>query len=414
MVLSFYTRAPTQAAQLGDMEQLGSQRVRLLRAVAGADASAAPPELLVDATDEESDKLAHFTLRLAFCTSPDLSEWFLAAESELFARRLRHCAAEDALALLASEGVRYEPVQEEETTPDGPAFKVPFQDAPQLVRHRRVPLRNGVCVVPLRCMRAVAAHHFRVALEQQLKILRRAQAANTVDDRLAPMFARFAALVRAHDRRHHHRGNKLSRVTPASVDAAAETHFPLCARHLHRQFRAQHHLKYDGRVQYRMFLKGLGWPVHDALAHFRREFVRVLPPATFDREYAYHIRHSYGLEGARRDYAPPDCRQILRGAAPRLGQHHGCPFRHWDAAHLSAELRAAGLSATATAPIVAQAVTGSCQRACQSHFDATHRLSYADAARQSGRADEQEEEAAVAAASVTHPNTWLDVSFGAV
>lgn len=349
--------------------------------------------------------------------SSDLSEWFLDAETELFVRRLRVCAPEEALALLAREGVSYEPVVlDGATSTSSAAFYVPFQDAVPLVRRRRVQLHKGVCVVPLLHMRVVATHHFRIALAQQLKVLRLAQAANaevaSSADRLSPIFAHFIALAR--DQRTTRRNNDpLARVTAATIDTVADTHFPLCARHLHRQFRTHHHLKYDGRVQYRMFLKGLGWSVHDTLAHFRREFVRVLPPAKFDKEYAYHIRHSYGLEGARKDYAPPDCRQILRSTAPRHGQHHGCPFRHWDAAHLSAQLRADGLSAANVASVVALATAGSCERACERHFDASHRLSFADASRQQETATRGTATVTVGPLSVTHPNTWLDVSYEA-
>lgn len=339
------------------------------------------------------------------------------SESKLLAARLRTCDASEAVNLLAREGIRYET-----TTDEGGGelvYGVPFQDASALVRQRRVLLRRGVCFVPLQLMRAVAVHYFRVALKQQMKVMRRALAANpeasNSTERLAPILASFVARARESDARSGD-ANRQDRiqVTAANVDAIAETHFPLCVKHLHRKFRENHHLKYDGRVQYRMFLKGLGWSVQDTLLHFRSEFVRVIPPDSFDKEYAYHIRHSYGLEGARKDYAPPDCAQIIHGAVPRHGQYHGCPFRHWDAAHLNAELRASGLAVSSASQIAALAATGNCQRACQSHFDASHRFSYADAAAalQSSRhhARQALELPSKWTASVSHPNTWLEAS----
>ncbi|KAJ0397882.1 hypothetical protein ATCC90586_006468 [Pythium insidiosum] len=170
-----------------------------------------------------------------------------------------------------------------------------------------------------------------------------------------------------------HQGEQQLALTLENIDRIAESHFPLCMRHLHRKLRENHHLKYDGRVQYRMFLKGLGFTVQDSLIFFRDEFTRVISSAKFDREYAYHIRHSYGLEGSRKDYAPMDCAQIINGAAPRHGQHHGCPFKHWDTAALDAELRRTGLSNTEqVARITRLAAQRKPEAACSELFAALH------------------------------------------
>ncbi|KAG6597949.1 tRNA pseudouridine(38-40) synthase [Phytophthora cinnamomi] len=97
----------------------------------------------------------------------------------------------------------------------------------------------------------------------------------------------------------------------AEIDRVAQKHFPLCMKQLHCKLRENHHLKYDGRVQYRMFLKGAGFSVHECIQFFRKEFTKAIPADRFDKEYTYHIRHSYGLEGSRKDYAPLDCEQII-------------------------------------------------------------------------------------------------------
>lgn len=64
--LSFYTRAPQRAAELRAFEQLGLLRLRLLRAVT----TGSLDDGAIDAREltGEQDTLAHYALRLAFCT----------------------------------------------------------------------------------------------------------------------------------------------------------------------------------------------------------------------------------------------------------------------------------------------------------------------------------------------------------
>jgi DNA primase large subunit len=47
-------------------------------------------------------------------------------------------------------------------------------------------------------------------------------------------------------------------------------HMPPCMRHLHAQLRRDQHLKHQGRMQYGLFLKGIGLSLEEALIFWRK------------------------------------------------------------------------------------------------------------------------------------------------
>jgi DNA primase large subunit len=87
-------------------------------------------------------------------------------------------------------------------------------------------------------------------------------------------------------------------------------------RNLHKTLRREKHLRHYGRLQYGLFLKvrllieikdnslqGIGLDVEEALVFWRAAFANINDDK-FRKEYQYNIRHSYGLEGGRRNYKP--------------------------------------------------------------------------------------------------------------
>lgn len=49
-----------------------------------------------------------------------------------------------------------------------------------------------------------------------------------------------------------------NKVNPADIDKLAKQHFPLCMQHIHNVLKINHHLKHHCRLQYGLFLKGIG------------------------------------------------------------------------------------------------------------------------------------------------------------
>jgi DNA primase large subunit len=71
----------------------------------------------------------------------------------------------------------------------------------------------------------------------------------------------------------------------------AERSFPLCMSHLYKSLKDENHLRHGGRMQFGLFLKGIGLSLQDALIFWKTAFARRTAPEKFDKEYAYNIRH---------------------------------------------------------------------------------------------------------------------------
>ena len=118
-------------------------------------------------------------------------------------------------------------------------------------------------------------------------------------------------------------------------------------QNLHRSLRRDSHLKHYGRLQYTLFLKGIGLNLEECLLFWRQGFNKITDD-TFNKEYRYNVRHAYGDVGGdsnRRGngYSPYSCQKILTEHPPGPGESHGCPYRHFSVDNLTALLQAVGV-----------------------------------------------------------------------
>lgn len=115
-------------------------------------------------------------------------------------------------------------------------------------------------------------------------------------------------------------------------------------RVLHKALRKNHHLTHGGRVQYGLFLKGIGISLPNAMAFWKNEFTKIMDETVFNKEHSYQIRFAFGWEGSRRDYQPFTCLKIMESTVgPR--DYHGCPFKHMPLGILEDELTDCGVNA---------------------------------------------------------------------
>lgn len=261
-------------------------------------------------------------------------------------------------------------------------FKVHFTEALDLVRRRQVLVVGGLCYVPETEMRAILGLMFKSLLIQNLALTAKTLPNLDEDDRLVRMLSDL-------DRRYTAGGSGAegslfqqdgASVTPEMIRPLSEKSFPLCMRSMQNCLDTSHHLKYKARLQYGLFLKGIGLSMEDAIRFFRGEFTRGgnlgVDPDKFDKEYTYGIRYNYGKEGKKVNWAPWNCmRIIMDNVGP--GENHGCPYRHHDPDLLRAALIRAGGN---TAPdseelnlILNAAKEGHFQKACALQFRSAHR-----------------------------------------
>lgn len=68
--------------------------------------------------------------------------------------------------------------------------------------------------------------------------------------------------------------------------------YPLCMQKLHQKLRKDHHLKHFARLQYILFLKGIGVTLEDALSFWRSEFTKKMEA---DKVCSMHLYDLYNL-----------------------------------------------------------------------------------------------------------------------
>lgn len=248
-------------------------------------------------------------------------------------------------------------------------FKVPFTQAKDLVRSRKVFLASGYAYVPRGRMITIIVNRFRAYLSNMLKQANRFLPVMLADERLEPILKNMSTAYTGPDFGNG-KGKVGEHVTADDIESLATTAFPLCMQAMHQALKQQHLLKHDGRMQYGLFLKGLGVSLEDALIFWQREFTKSMSPEDFLKKYAYNIRHNYGKEGKRQDYTPHSCTRIIMGTAPAAGQAHGCPYRHWDQARLRQVLENNKLPTNAVNEIMGDVAKRDYQIACRRQFEA--------------------------------------------
>ena len=146
-------------------EKCAFERLPLLQRLrSGPDAAAAVLAWSAQC-DPAADKVSHFVLRLALCSTDSLKDWLVTREAALLAHRwaLSSAAERDR----ALSGLSVSPA---EAAWQSPGYQVPFTEVPpRWVAGRRVILRAGVAHVPPEQAFELASHIVQSGLREALQ-----------------------------------------------------------------------------------------------------------------------------------------------------------------------------------------------------------------------------------------------------
>ncbi|XP_046884567.1 DNA primase large subunit [Hypomesus transpacificus] len=336
------------------------------------------------------DHISHFILRLAYCQTEDLRRWFIQQEIDLFRFRFNNLPSKSKTEFLHQNNLHYDTISKEEkislkeklvsssytvsgiTVEEQDIYKVPFQEALDLVRSRRVYLKAGYVYIPHQDIITIVLNDFRTRLSKALALTARSLPVVQSDERLQPLLSHLSHAYVGQD---YSIQKNIGRISLEQIDPLSSRSFPLCMRQLHRALRESHHLRHGGRMQYGLFLKGIGLTLEQALQFWRSEFIKgKVDTDKFDKAYAYSIRHMFGKEGKRTDYTPYSCMKVILSNAPSQGDHHGCPFRHSDPELLKQKLLSYKVSPSGVNQILELVKGMHFQLACQKYFELTHNI----------------------------------------
>ncbi|GAA6101469.1 DNA primase large subunit isoform X1 [Tachysurus ichikawai] len=103
------------------------------------------------------------------------------------------------------------------------------------------------------------------------KLTARSLPAVQSDERLQPLLNHLSHAYVGQD---YSIQKNIGKVSLEQIDPLSTKSFPLCMRQLHKALRENHHLRHGGRMQYGLFLKGIGLTLDQALQFWRSEFVK--------------------------------------------------------------------------------------------------------------------------------------------
>ncbi|OUM58734.1 hypothetical protein PIROE2DRAFT_22763, partial [Piromyces sp. E2] len=385
---NFYSEYPKEDISLNDFEKFALDRLNLLINIDNKQVGSNIPiyedrnirYLLNDSNDvkmvqsnekkkynqRRKDYLSHFILRLAYCETEDKREWFIKQECILFYIRLYNTSIDkkEQNSFIESLNSNLKIVSEKEklslkneleeviSAVDNMAtmeavesafenakyYKINFEEVPDLVQSRSVLVKKGVAYIPSVKVIPVIVSKYKDHLHESMEKLSSVynQLLKEDEDRLKPLLTNISNKYIDENYIDGKNG-----ITHQDIPRITR-YFPLCMQYIQRSLQMEGHLRHGGRMQYGLFLKGIGVSLEESLKFWRKAFTKITDDQ-FNKNYAYNIRHNYGREGKRTNYSAYSCAKIIMSNPPSTGDHHGCPFRHMSPVIVNNLLTQAGI-----------------------------------------------------------------------
>ena len=308
--MNFYTIPPTGDVSLEQFEEWGIARLKVLAELEACQFRNRSPEETNEymrpilekhlrlssnrsrsseiGMERKKDHYSHWTLRLAFSATADLRQRFARLETQLFKLRMLQDDVQERKAFIDSLPMSWETVSEEEKhlwldelraatnvskSDEENWFTVDWEKVPELVERRQVLLKKGRAYVHVREQTSMVVSEFSRTLESGLELSARFLPRMDEDERLKPILHHLSQSFTAPDAGYNEDSGigDMASINAGSIDNLSE-HFPLCMRNLHRELKKNSHLKHYGRLQYTLFLKGIGLSLQECIVFWRKSF----------------------------------------------------------------------------------------------------------------------------------------------
>lgn len=368
--LSFYTIPPNNEISLIDFEKWSIERLKILMEIDKCinlnrnfneiENIILPKLKDFLQTNDNKDLYSHYILRLAFSKTKELRTKFINLETILFKiRYLRLISKNEQIDFLKNLNLpQVEMISDDEknkfekelktvlnSTNNTNNFeneiflKIPFENCIDLLSSRSIFLNKGYGFVSQsQQIEIILNEYSKILTNSLIKTFTNIPKLNE-DDRLIPILNHLSS---GYIMGQYQPANSYGNNSNNNGDLTAESIYseeimkrhPLCMRYLLEGLRETHHLRYNGRQQLGLYLKGIGLSIDEAMRFWINEFVNA-PGAhmtidKFNKEYKYNIRHNYGLEGNRVNYKPWDYKTILGKPRPAKNEYHGSPYRDFS------------------------------------------------------------------------------------
>ena len=339
-----------------------------------------------------NDVASHFLLAIIMCKNESDMKWFIRQETKLFKARLDNQKKYSMYKILSKLGIelseyitknndsldinkiRFRIINNPKKNENEKIYFCKFEDALNLVSTHEYYLNKGNIYIPESDLQNLFKLVFEQKMEKTLNKIRTKTESIKKDRRIREIFLLFEKekenIMREEaEKMEKEMPNDEKLRTMNDVDIVSERCFPLCMSLIERHINQYSHLMHFGRLQYTLFLKGAGLSVDEALKFFQKKYEKKTPIDKFEKEYAYNIRHSYGLEGKRVSYTPYTCEKIINMNGPMGRECHGCPYKTYSADNLRKILSTCNLNPLDIEEIISKKKNNEYQMACVKYFE---------------------------------------------